>query len=154
PALDEQTFGAWLARRGQGPRAVAALWDLIALPTLNLPAAEASLGLAAFVFQEGLLSSAGAGDIGFHVGTLQQIIGDPALQALRRAGADVRLGWRAERLERTEEGYRVEGRGPNGEERIEARAAVVALPHDRAGGLVGPLLGADEPRFAALESSP
>ena len=27
------------------------LWDLIALPTLNLPAAEASLELAAFVFR-------------------------------------------------------------------------------------------------------
>ncbi len=153
-ALDEQTFGDWLARRGQGPRAVAALWDLIALPTLNLPAAEASLGLAAFVFREGLLSSAGAGDIGFHAGTLQEIIGDPALRALRHAGVDVRLGWRAERLERTEDGYRLEGRGTGGEERVDARTAVVALPHDRAGGLLEPLLGADVAGLAALESSP
>jgi len=150
PALDEQTFGAWLARRGQGPRAVAALWDLIALPTLNLPAAEASLGLAAFVFQQGLLSSAGAGDIGFHVGTLQQIIGDPALAALRQAGVEVRLGWRAERLERTEDGYRLEGRGGSGEESIDATAAVVALPHDRANGLLAPLMGP----LPELESSP
>ncbi len=150
PALDGQTFGEWLARRGQGPRAVAALWDLIALPTLNLPAAEASLGLAAFVFQEGLLSSAGAGDIGFHVGTLQQIIGDPALRALREAGVDVRLGWRAERLERGEDGYRLEGRDGSGEDRIEAEAAVVALPHDRAGGLLAPLLG----HLGELDSSP
>ena len=149
-ALDGQTFGEWLARRGQGPRAVAALWDLIALPTLNLPAAEASLGLAAFVFQEGLLSSAGAGDIGFHVGTLQQIIGDPALRALREAGVDVRLGWRAERLERGEDGYRLEGRDGSGEDRIEAEAAVVALPHDRAGGLLAPLLG----HLGELDSSP
>ena len=149
-ALDGQTFGEWLARHGQGPRAVAALWDLIALPTLNLPAAEASLGLAAFVFQEGLLSSAGAGDIGFHVGTLQQIIGDPALRALREAGVDVRLGWRAERLERGEDGYRLEGRDGSGEDRIEAQAAVVALPHDRAGGLLAPLLG----HLGELDSSP
>ena len=151
PALDEQTFGDWLARRGQGPRAVAALWDLIALPTMNLPAAEASLGLAAFVFQEGLLASAGAGDIGFHVGTLQQIIGEPALRELRRAGVDVRLGWRAERLGRSEDGYRLEGRGPGGEELIDAQAAVVALPHDRAGGLLEPLLGG---ALATLASSP
>jgi phosphohistidine phosphatase len=41
---------------------VSALWDLIALPTLNLRAREASAALAAFVFQEGLLRHADAGD--------------------------------------------------------------------------------------------
>jgi uncharacterized protein with NAD-binding domain and iron-sulfur cluster len=86
PGLDEVTFGAWLARHGQDREAVEALWDLIALPTLNLRAAEASLALAAFVFRTGLLSGADAGDIGFHVGTLQSIIGDPAQAALERAG--------------------------------------------------------------------
>src|SRR6202030_3693433 len=35
--LERLTFGEWLARHGQGPEAVSALWDLIALPTLNLP---------------------------------------------------------------------------------------------------------------------
>ena len=38
--LDQLTFGDWLARHGQGPDAVSALWDLVALPTLNLPAAR------------------------------------------------------------------------------------------------------------------
>jgi squalene-associated FAD-dependent desaturase len=154
PALDAQTFGAWLAERGQGPGAVAALWDLIALPTLNLPAAEASLALSAFVFQTGLLSSADAGDIGFHTGTLEQIVGEPARHALARAGVEVRLGWRAECLERTEEGYRVQGRSGAGEDAVEAQAAVVALPHDRAGALLEPLLGANAGRAAPLESSP
>ena len=37
-----------------------ALWDLIALPTLNLSAAEASLALAVKVFRTGLLEEAGA----------------------------------------------------------------------------------------------
>ncbi len=50
---DAITLGAWLARHGQGEQALAALWDLIALPTLNVPAAEASLELGAFVFQRG-----------------------------------------------------------------------------------------------------
>ena len=49
-----------------------ALWDLIALPTLNLPAAQASLALGAFVFRSGLLSDADAGDIGFHAATLER----------------------------------------------------------------------------------
>ena len=55
---DSRTLGDWLAEHGQSPHAIAALWDLIALPTLNLPAAEASLALGAFVFQQGLLRDA------------------------------------------------------------------------------------------------
>ncbi len=154
PALERETFGAWLARHGQDERAVAALWDLIALPTMNVPAAEASLALAAFVFRTGLLSSASAGDIGFHVATLQEILGDPARRALERAGVEVRLGWRAERLERDGERYALTGRSGGEEQRLEAEATVVALPHDRAGGLLEPLLGANAGRPAALASSP
>jgi squalene-associated FAD-dependent desaturase len=154
PALDRVTFGEWLGRHGQNRKAVAALWDLIALPTLNLPAADASLALSAFVFQTGLLASADAGDIGFHVGALQEIIGNPARRALADAGVDVRLGWRAERLERVASGYRLDGRASSGPERLDAQAAIVALPHDRAGALLEPLLGANAGMPAPLESSP
>ncbi len=96
PALERQTLGAWLAEHAQSPEALARLWDLIALPTLNLPAAQASLGLGAFVFQTGLLASASAGDIGFHERPLSETIAEPALRALQSAGVQVRLGWRAE----------------------------------------------------------
>src|SRR4051794_15504746 len=44
-ALDERTFGDWLRDHGQSEAALAELWDLITVPTLNLPAAEASLAL-------------------------------------------------------------------------------------------------------------
>ena len=154
PALERETFGAWLARHGQDERAVAALWDLIALPTMNVPAAEASLALAAFVFETGLLSSPAAGDIGFHVATLQEILGEPALRVLRAAGVEVRLGWRAERLERDGAGYVLGGRAAGEGQELRADAAIVALPHDRAGGLLGPLLGPNAGAPAALESSP
>ncbi len=98
PELDRQTLGAWLAAHGQGSRATVALWDLIALPALNLPAEQASLALAVFVFKRGLLERADAGDIGFHRLPQSQIVGEPAQRALRAAGVDVRLGWRAERV--------------------------------------------------------
>jgi squalene-associated FAD-dependent desaturase len=147
--LDAQTFGAWLARRGQGPHALAALWDLIALPTLNLPAAEASLALAAFVFRTGLLSGADAGDIGFHDATLAQTIGEPAERALREAGVEVRLGWRAERLARRAGGVDVHGR-----ETLSAEATVLAVPHTRAATLLEPLLGEPARALARLGSSP
>jgi len=149
-ALEAQTFGEWLARHGQGPRAVAALWDLVALPTLNLPAAQASLALAAFVFRTGLLSGADAGDIGFHRGTLGETIGAPAERALREAGVEVRLGWRAERLVRTASGVEVHGQG----EVLRAEAIVLAVPHMRAANLLEPLLGEPARAWRGLGSSP
>jgi squalene-associated FAD-dependent desaturase len=165
PALEAQTFGDWLARHGQGPRAVAALWDLIALPTLNLPAAQASLALAAFVFRTGLLSAADAGDVGFHDATLGETIGDPAARALREAGVEVWLGWRAERLARTADGVEVHGRGARrasgtvAEEATEleglsAEASVVALPHARAATLLEGLLGEPARALHDLGSTP
>jgi squalene-associated FAD-dependent desaturase len=175
-SLDEQTFGAWLADHGQGPDAVRALWDLIALPTLNLPAAQASLELGAFVFRQGLLSGADAGDIGFHAGTLGETIGEPALAVLEQAGVEVTLGWRAERLERTAGGLEVHGRGGRGgpdadgpldpereppaeraglpTDGMSAEAVLVAVPHVRAAALLEPLIPDVAARLRALGSSP
>ena len=177
-AVDAVRFGDWLADHGQGPNAVEALWDLIALPTLNLPAAEASLALGAFVFKNGLLSGADAGDIGFHSATLSQTIGEPAARELSRAGVEVRLGWRAERLSRTAAGLQVHGQGPSGPailsgqgrelqadqdgswsssrdaEVLTAAAAILAVGHTRAAALLEPLLGAPARKLDALGSSP
>ena len=159
PALDSVSFGDWLARHGQGPQAVAALWDLIALPTINLPAAQASLALAAFVFQTGLLSGADAGDIGFHTATLGQTLSEPAERALREAGVQVRLGLRAEQVQRNGGGLEVQCRGARSEglsetEVLCAEAAVVALPHTRAATLLEPLLGDTARAWNGLGSSP
>jgi hydroxysqualene dehydroxylase len=149
-ARDEETLGQWLARHGQRPQALAALWDLIALPALNLPAAQASLALGTFVFQTGLLADADAGDIGFHAATLSEVIGEPARSALRRAGVEVRMGWRAERLQRMGSGVEVHGRG----EPLRPDVVVLAVPHTRAATLLEPLLGASAGRLRGLGSSP
>jgi squalene-associated FAD-dependent desaturase len=150
PGLDRQTFGTWLAEHGQDARAVSVLWDLIALPTLNVPAADASLALGAFVFRTGLLTGADAGDIGFHVGTLAETIGEPAERALAEAGAEFRLGWRAQALRRAGAGFEVEG----GAGAFAAEAVIVALPHARAAGLIEPLLPALSETIRGLGSSP
>jgi squalene-associated FAD-dependent desaturase len=151
PRLDELTFGDWLARYEQGPSAVAALWDLIALPALNLPAAHASLASAAFVFHTGLFSANDAGDIGFHDATLSEIIGEPARRALAEGGVEVRLGWRAEALEQTGDGLEVHGGGRDG---LSAEAVVMAIPHVRAVALLEPLLGERARALRGLGASP
>jgi hydroxysqualene dehydroxylase len=171
PEADGRTLGEWLAARGQSPRAVAALWDLIALPALNLPAAQASLALGAFVFQRGLLERADAGDIGFHRRPLSEIVGDPAERALRAAGVELRLGWRAGRVSVTDGGFEVErggpaadeeganseraaGKGARGGEGVSADAVIVALPHARAAALIEPLDPPVAARARALRDSP
>jgi hydroxysqualene dehydroxylase len=148
---DAQSFGAWLRRQHQTEAATERLWELISRPTINLRADDTSLAAAAFVFRVGLLQSAEAGDIGYARVPLQRIHGDAALVALRRAGVDVRLGFRAERLERAPGGgLRVCGHG----ERLSSPAVVLAVPHDRAAGILPPGAVRDPTALQGLGSSP
>ena len=62
--LDERSLGSWLAERGVRDAASLAFWDLLIRPTLNVPAADASLALAARVLRTGFLDRADAADIG------------------------------------------------------------------------------------------
>ena len=84
PSLDERTFGDWLRRYGQSPRALESLWDLVGVATLNATADQASLALAAKVFKTALLSEPGAADIGWATVPLGEIHPTAALEALRR----------------------------------------------------------------------
>jgi hydroxysqualene dehydroxylase len=157
------TLGEWLAEHGQSERAVAALWDLIALPTLNLPAARGSLALGAFVLQRGLLEHRDAGDIGFHVRPLSEILGEPAEHALRQAGVKVGLGRRVERVEAVADSHGLEGARSGldasalrvwaGGEVVDADAVICAVPHARAAGLLEPLLGEQAARWEGLGES-
>ena len=147
---DSRTLGAWLAEHGQSPRAIAALWDLIALPTLNLRAAEASLELGTFVFQQGLLADTAAGDIGLHRAPLQQIIGDPAARALAAAGVTVHLRWPVRRITTIGERFAIVG----ADSWLGADAVIVAVPHDRAAALLPEPALRGAPWPGALGSSP
>ena len=151
PALDRGTFGEWLAQHGQAPETVAALWDLIALPTLNLRAGEASAALGAFVFQEGLLRHADAGDIGWAGAPLSAVHGWPAERTLQEAGVEVRLGWRAQRVAATRGRLEVEAANGGG---LDADAVIVAVPHQRVAGLLPDGAIPAPERLAALGTSP
>lgn len=147
--LDDVSFGDWLSEHGESAAAIEALWNLIALPTLNLPAERASLALAAMVFQTGLLSSADAGDVGYARIPLSRLHGDAAERALERAGVEVRTRARARELASTENGcVTVESDAGT----LEADVAVLAVPHVRAPGLLPP--GAVSERVDELGSSP
>jgi squalene-associated FAD-dependent desaturase len=119
PALDGRTFADWLREHGQSPAAIEALWNLITLPAVNLPATEASLALAGMVFKVGLLDDASAGDMGYAAVPLQRLHGDAAERALAEAGAEIRTKSRVRSLDE-----------------VEADAVVLAVPHDEAASLV------------------
>jgi hydroxysqualene dehydroxylase len=91
PANDAVSFGDWLRRHRQTPRAVEAIWELIVRPTINLTVDEASLAQAAQVFQVGLLSDADAGDIGWAAVPLGEIHDVHGRAALEAAGVSVHL---------------------------------------------------------------
>jgi squalene-associated FAD-dependent desaturase len=91
-SLDAVSFGDWLAGRRQSKRAIDRLWNLIALPTINVAAAEASLGLATKVFRVGLLDRSDAGDIGWSRVPLGELHGTIAARALQAAGVETVLG--------------------------------------------------------------
>jgi squalene-associated FAD-dependent desaturase len=126
PAVDARSFGGWLAEHKQDRATIDAMWDLVGVATLNAAADDASLSLAAMVFQVGLLTDAGAADIGWAAVPLQRLHGDAALRALEISGATVRVGAKVDVVEPRDHRWRVGMRG--GEQFVDA--VVLAVPPD------------------------
>jgi squalene-associated FAD-dependent desaturase len=150
PRLDGQSFGDWLSAHGQTAAATDYLWNLIALPTLNLPASEASLAMAVKVFRTGLLDSSDACDIGMPEVPLQRLHGEAAAIALAAAGARVSLATPVRSVRRGGDGLRLQLEGSSAE--ADADAAIVAVPH-HALARIAPE-AADQEALDALGSSP
>lgn len=141
PATDRQTFGDWLTRHRQSPRAQRALWDLICRPTVNVTADEASLTLAAMVFQTGLLTDASAADIGWAAVPLGELHGDAGQAALAAAGVEVLTGVRATTVD-PPSSPGADFTITMDDSRLAADAVVVAVPHTTVGAVTGlPELG-------------
>lgn len=135
PETDAQTFADWLARHGQSPQAIEALWDLICRPTVNLPASEASLTLAAMVFQTGLLTDSGAADIGWASVPLGELHGEAGRQALERAGIEILCGVPTTAVAQPSSaaGFTV----TVADTQRGADAVIVAVPHTALGSVAG-----------------
>ncbi|HEX7353414.1 MAG TPA: hydroxysqualene dehydroxylase HpnE [Mycobacteriales bacterium] len=143
--VDAQTFGGWLAHRGQDRAAVDALWGLLTVATLNCDPDEASLALAAKVVQTGLLETAGGADIGISDVPLGRLHGEAFASALR--GADVRTGAKVSAITCTAAGFDV----CVGPQTLPADAVILAVPPDVAAGLLPDRAGVT---VAGLGSSP
>ncbi|MFE3906655.1 hydroxysqualene dehydroxylase HpnE [Streptomyces sp. NPDC059153] len=151
PALDAVDFGSWLARHGQSPRTIEALWDLVGVATLNATAPNSSLALAAKVFKTGLLSEPGAADIGWASVPLGEVHDTLARKALDSAGVRTELRTKASSITRAEDGCWIVDTGG---ERIEADTVVLAVPQRETHDLL-PEGALDEPeRLLDIGTSP
>ncbi|MEV4539133.1 hydroxysqualene dehydroxylase HpnE [Asanoa sp. NPDC049518] len=139
PALDERSFGDWLREQGQDAQTIRAMWDLVGLATLNVRADDASLALAAMVFQVGLLTDNDAADIGWATVPLRELHGAAGAQALAAAGATVLTSTKVDAIERGEDCFTLRLRDA---EALVAAQVVLAVPPPVAHRLV-PDLGLD-----------
>ena len=124
--LDDKTFGQWLRSRGESDNAIRSLWNLITLPTANLPADQVSLQLAAKIFVTGLLTDNSAADIGWSAVPLSELHADAAAATLRNLGAEVRTKAAVEKITADPLGVRCDS------EHLLADAVVAAVPHTAA----------------------
>jgi squalene-associated FAD-dependent desaturase len=151
PAVDAQSLGGWLAARGESDAAIERFWDLLVRATLNLPAREASLSLAAKVFQTGLLERADAFDVGWARVPLDQVHAAPAAAALAARGARVAMRAPIQGIDLANpERPAVQAVG----QRIEADALILAVTHDVAANLLPDAAGVDRDGLRRLGASP
>jgi squalene-associated FAD-dependent desaturase len=138
PALDDIDFGSWLAGRGQSPRTIEALWDLVGVATLNATAAHSSLGLAAMVFKTGLLTDPGAADIGWACAPLGDLHDGRGRRALDAAGVRTLLRTRTSGITPSADGGWQVGleTGPGRGEHLAADTVVLAVPQREAHALL------------------
>jgi squalene-associated FAD-dependent desaturase len=94
--LDAVDFATWLGAAARGRRR-RAFWDLVTVATCNLPTAEVSAAVGAFVLREGFLLRRGAAAIGVPRAGLSRLL-EPAAAVLAEHGGEVRLGTSADRV--------------------------------------------------------
>lgn len=124
-ALDDVPLGAWLADRGAPAEAIERFWEVLVRPALNVPAAGANLPLTAFFLQRAIWEGPAGGALWLPGGGLSAAIGEPALEALRAAGVEVRTGARATAI--VVDGDRAVGVEADGETHA-AEEVVAAVP--------------------------
>lgn len=137
-----RTFGEWLSSNGQPLGAVEKFWAPVVVSACNAEPSRVAASSAIHVFQEGFLARADASRIALSTGPLVELY-DPAERAIVESGGVVRLSASV---------VRVDERGVTlaGGERVDAGRVILAVPAERAVGLVSDDLCACDARFAML----
>jgi squalene-associated FAD-dependent desaturase len=136
-ALDNYSFYDWLKAHQQSEHAIAHLWDLIILPTLNDRSRDVSAGLAFMVFQEGFLRTARGANVGYARVGLSQLVADAACNYLQAHGGQIILGRRA--IAVLIEQSRAQGVRLVDGSVLDAATVTLAVPHYHLASLLPPV---------------
>jgi squalene synthase HpnD len=130
---ENETVAQWLARHGQTPGAVRALWEPFCLAALNEPPATASARLLAETLRRSLFGAKADSAIFFARVGLSDLFRPEAEIYLRATGGSLHLGTQAAKLNFAGEGVRVEtAKG----ETLAADYVISALPWAALRGLL------------------
>ncbi len=129
----DEAFGPWLARHGQGARAVERLWNPVAIAALNARVEKVGLAAARKVFHDGFFAPHGA-DIGLFAVPLASIF-DAAGTYVEARGGVVETGAAAARV--LFDGNRAVGVALADGRAIHADAVVCAVAPRALAALVG-----------------
>ena len=108
--LDGQDFLSWLEEHGQTPATIERFWTPFVLAALNVLPADASAGLAIFLFQRGLFSSRSAFDAITFTSDLSDVLHSRLVAALDKAGVEFHPSTPVRNVERVEGGFQLSSR--------------------------------------------
>ena len=145
---NDTPFSAWLTEHQQPQRAVDLFWRPIIVSACNEEPERVATGYALQVFQDGLLATDDAYQIGLALCPLSDLY-DPAAQLIERAGGRVLTQTSVRAIEAQDR--RVTGITLSSGERLDADAYVLALPFDVLTGLVPDAIRAIDGRFQQTE---
>lgn len=140
------TFLDWLRARGQPERAIARFWSPVIVSACNVDVDRAAASSALKVFRDGFLARRDASRMAVAGVPLVRLY-DPAFEAVRAAGGEVRLGASVESLDARSV---VLASG----ETVRADVVICAAPPERACRLVGEQIRRADDRFERMERIP
>lgn len=141
----DRTFADFLTSTRQPASAIAKFWTPIVVSACNLPCDRVAASCALHVFQDGFLATKRASRMAVAAVPLVDLY-DPAEDAIRRSGGELRLGVSIDRLD----AHTVT---TSGGETLTTDAVICAVPPERAAKIIDPAIRghAADPRFAALD---
>jgi len=157
-AAGDESFADWLWRHGQDVRTMGLFWGPVLVSALNERLDRMDVGLARKVFVDGFLTTRRGFQMEVPSAPLGELYGARLESWLREKGVEVRLTTGVRSIGPAPEDGPAAGVVTlrNGEA-IEADFVVLAVPFDRAAGLLDPALRARVPAAEAagrMESSP
>ena len=119
------TFSEWLSDRGQSNAVIERFWSLFILPVFNCRIDEVTAYDAIEFTRTALLGRPSDAAIGYPKSGLSRLIGQPAREYLRAAGAELIMGVRVDEIEPLETGA-IETRLSNGAD-LRSQAVISGL---------------------------